>query len=99
MRRVALAFLAHPDGAEFRRRGTRRRLGASGWDLHVATATRGDGGSMTLAADQLSAIRTREAESAAAMIGAAYHCLGELDGRVCYDRATTQKAFDLFRRV
>jgi len=99
MRRVALAFLAHPDDAEFLCSGTLLRLGDLGWALHVATATRGDCGSMTHAADQISAIRTREAESAAAMIGAAYHCLDELDGRVCYDRATAQKAFDLFRRV
>jgi LmbE family N-acetylglucosaminyl deacetylase len=36
---------------------------------------------------------------AAAKIGATYHCLGELDGRVVYDKPTIEKAIDLFRRV
>jgi LmbE family N-acetylglucosaminyl deacetylase len=99
MRRVALAFFAHPDDAELLCSGTLMRLGALGWELHVATATRGDCGSMTRSAADIAAVRTREAESAASLIGARYHCLGELDGRVCYDKATAQKAFDLFRAV
>jgi LmbE family N-acetylglucosaminyl deacetylase len=99
MRRVALAFLAHPDDAELLCSGTLMRLGALGWELHIATATRGDCGSMTRGADEIAAIRTREAESAAALVGARFHCLGELDGRVCYDKATAQKSFDLFRAV
>ena len=99
MRRAALGFFAHPDDAEFLCSGTLMRLGAIGWELHIATATRGDCGSMTRGADEIAGIRTREAEAAAAMIGARFHCLGELDGRVCYDKATAQKAIDLFRAV
>jgi LmbE family N-acetylglucosaminyl deacetylase len=49
--------------------------------------------------DSHSAIRTAEAERAAALIGATYHCLGELDGLVVYDKSTIRKAIDLFRRV
>ena len=99
MHRVALAFLAHPDDAELLCSGTLMRLGATGWELHIATATRGDCGSMTRGADEISRIRTREAEAAAALIGARFHCLDDLDGRVCYDKPTAQKAFDLFRTV
>jgi len=42
---------------------------------------------------------TAEAARAAALIGAAYHCLDEQDVRVVYDKHTVQKAVDLFRRV
>lgn len=97
MGRVALAFLAHPDDAEFLCSGTLMRLGALGWELHIATATRGDCGSMTHGPDEIATIRTREAESAAAMIGARFHTLREFDARVCYDKPTVQKAIDLFR--
>ena len=99
MRRVAFAFFAHPDDAELLCSGTLMRLGAIGWELHVATATRGDCGSMTRSAAEIAAVRTREAEAAAALIGARFHCLDERDGRVCYDKPTAQKAFDLFRAV
>jgi LmbE family N-acetylglucosaminyl deacetylase len=99
MRHVALALLAHPDDAEFLCGGTLMRLGALGWELHIATATRGDCGSMTHGSDEIAAIRTREAEAAAVMIGAAFHTLGELDARVCFDKPTVQKAIDLFRAV
>jgi LmbE family N-acetylglucosaminyl deacetylase len=99
MRRVALGFFAHPDDAEFLCSGTLMRLGALGWELHIATATHGDCGSMIRAPDEIAAIRTREAEAAAALVGARFHCLGELDARVCYDKPTVQKAIDLFRGV
>jgi len=47
----------------------------------------------------ISATRTREAARSAAMIDAAYHCLDERDVLVVYDKATLQKAIDLFRSV
>mgnify|MGYP006159593479 CR=1 FL=1 len=43
-----LAFLAHPDDAEFLCAGTLIRLAGAGWNVHIATATPGDAGSMTL---------------------------------------------------
>jgi LmbE family N-acetylglucosaminyl deacetylase len=47
----------------------------------------------------ISSVRTQEASAAAKLIGATYHCLGEGDGMVVYDKPTIQKAVDLFRRV
>lgn len=99
MNRTALAFLAHPDDAEFLCAGTLIRLWEAGWSIHIATATAGDCGSMTEDAWKISAIRTGEASKSAAMIEATYHCLGELDVRVVYDKPTLQKVIDLFRRV
>lgn len=98
-RNVVLSFLAHPDDAEILCGGTLIRLAEAGWEIHIATATAGDCGTTVYTSEQISAIRQDEARRAAAMIGATYHCLGELDGRVVYDKPTVQKAIELFRRV
>jgi LmbE family N-acetylglucosaminyl deacetylase len=97
--RTALAFLAHPDDAEILCAGTLIRLRDAGWDVHIATATAGDCGTMDRSADEISRIRLEEARAGAAAIGGTYHCLRELDGRVCYDKPTVQKALDLFRVI
>ena len=46
MRQVALTFLAHPDDAEILCAGTLIRLKEAGWEIHIATATPGDCGTM-----------------------------------------------------
>ena len=97
--RTALTFLAHPDDAEYLCAGTLIRLAATGWAIHIATATPGDCGTATENRWDISSTRTREAAEAAARIGATYHCLDERDGFVVYDRATLRKTYDLFRRV
>jgi LmbE family N-acetylglucosaminyl deacetylase len=99
MRKVALSFLAHPDDAEILCAGTLIRLADAGWQIHIATATPGDCGTMTATRWDISSTRTNEAKKSAALIGAAYHCLDERDGFVCYDKPTLTKAFDLFRRL
>src|SRR5687768_14672934 len=98
-RKVASTFLAHPDDAEILCAGTLIRLRDAGWEVHIATATPGDAGSMTEDRWSISAIRTAEGRRAAEMIGAAYHCLDERDIFVVFDKPTIQKAIDLFRRV
>ena len=98
-RNVVLAFLAHPDDAEILCAGTLIRLAAVGWDVHIATATAGDCGSMTLPAEQIAEIRRNEAAAAAQQIGATYHCLEQRDVNVVFDQPTNRKAIDLFRKV
>lgn len=99
MHRVALSFLAHPDDAEFLCAGTLARLAQLGWELHIATVARGDCGTMTMSADECARTRFAEGTNAAGVIGATYHCLGEGDALVVYDKPTLRKAIDLFRRV
>ena len=99
MRKVALSFLAHPDDAEILCGGTLVKLARAGWEVHIATATSGDCGTMVLPADEISAVRRREAQAAAALIGATYHCLEERDGMVVYDKPAIRKTMDLFRRI
>ncbi len=98
-RRVALALMAHPDDAEIFCGGVLIQLTEAGWDVHIATMTPGDCGTVTDNAWRISAIRTEEADRAAAMIGAHYYCLDERDGLVVYDKPTIRKATDLLRRV
>src|SRR5881398_1311883 len=54
---------------------------------------------MTHSADEISTIRSREAQEAASTIGATWHTLDEKDGKVCYDKPTLDKAYALFRRL
>jgi LmbE family N-acetylglucosaminyl deacetylase len=97
--KVALSFLAHPDDAELLCAGTLARLRDAGWEVHIATATPGDCGSMTQDRWSISATRTAEGRRAAEVIGATYHCLDERDIFVVFDKPTIRKAVDLFRRI
>src|SRR5436305_1415372 len=99
MRQVALSFLAHADDQELLSAGTLIRLKDAGWEIHPATVTPGDCGTMDRNRWDISAVRTQEAAAAAKIIGATYHCLDERDGLVVYDKPSIQKTVDLFRRV
>ena len=96
---IALAFMAHPDDAEFLSAGTLIRLAEAGWQIHIATAANGDCGTTNETRWAIAGRRTKEAALAAAKIGGEYHCLGEGDGFVVYDKPTLQKTYDLFRRI
>ncbi|MHC4993808.1 MAG: PIG-L deacetylase family protein [Planctomycetota bacterium] len=97
--RVALSFLAHPDDAEILCAGTLTRLASVGYDIHIATATPGDCGTMTETPHDIASTRTHEARNACDVIGATYHCLDERDLFVVFDKPTIKKAIDLFRTV
>ncbi len=99
MNKVALAFMAHPDDAEILCAGTLIQLAGRGWQVHIATCTPGDCGSMTQNAFDISSLRTKEAAKSASLVDGTYHCLNERDGLVVYDRTTIQKAYDLFRCI
>jgi len=94
-----LAVLAHPDDTEIACAGTLARLAAKGYQIAIATVTRGDCGSAELPKDEIAAVRQKEAETAAAIIGATYECLGYDDVTLCFDLPTRQKVVSLLRRV
>jgi LmbE family N-acetylglucosaminyl deacetylase len=96
---IALAFMAHPDDAEFLCAGTLIRLAEAGWEVHIATAAPGDCGTVSENRWDISSTRTREAAKAAGLIGAEYHCIDERDGFIVYDKPTAHKVCDLFRRI
>lgn len=100
MNRTALAVLAHPDDAEFLCAGTLARLHKEhGWAIHIATMTPGDCGSAEHAPEEIARIRRGEGGAAAAVIGAAYHCLEERDLRVIYTEAALEKVTRLINAV
>lgn len=94
-----LAFLAHPDDAEILCAGILIRLHDLGWKVHIATATPGDCGSVTLLAQEIPEIRRQEAATAASRLGATYDCLVERDAQAIFNHDTNRKAIDLFRRI
>src|SRR5262249_27690352 len=79
---VVLSVLAHPDDAEFLCAGTLIRLAGLGWQTHVASMTPGDCGSAELPPEAIADVRRAEGGRAAALIGAAYHCLEDRDLRL-----------------
>lgn len=99
MNKTILTFLAHPDDAEFQCGGVLFRLADAGWEIHIATATAGDCGTVNCGPAEISHVRTQEATNAAEMVRGTFHCLGEQDGFVVYDKPTLRKAVDLFRRI
>ena len=99
MNKTALALFSHPDDAELMCAGTLSLLKKAGWDIHIATMTPGDKGSAEHTRKEISAIRKNEASSAAALLGATYHCLDFDDVYILYDRDTINRAIELIRSV
>lgn len=94
-----LAFMAHPDDAEFLCAGTLARLKNQGFVIHIATMTAGDGGSAELSNEEIARIRYNEAEQAAALLDANYTCAHQRDFFVIYSQATICAALEIIRRA
>jgi LmbE family N-acetylglucosaminyl deacetylase len=97
---VVLSVLAHPDDAEFLCAGTLCRLVREhGWQVHIATMTAGDCGSAEQSAEEIARIRRLEGARAAAVLGAAYHCLEERDLLIFYQERPLERITRLLRTV
>lgn len=94
-----LSVLAHPDDAEFFCTGTLIRLQELGYEIHIATMTPGDCGSMEHGASEIAGIRRREAAEAAAKVRGHYYCLDGRDLLVRYDPEHVQAAVETVRQV
>ena len=95
---VVVSLLAHPDDAEFLCAGSLIRLQREhGAEVHIVTMTAGDCGSQEHSAEEISQIRRAEAAAAAQQIGARYHCLEELDLRICYNERSLEKVVRVLR--
>jgi LmbE family N-acetylglucosaminyl deacetylase len=70
---VALAVAAHPDDIEFLMAGTLLELRAAGWATHVLNLASGNLGSLAHGSARTRTIRRREAQAAAARLGAVWH--------------------------
>jgi len=97
--KTVLSLGAHPDDAEFFCAGTLALLHKKGWQIHIATMTPGDCGTVEYSRQEISRIRKAEAAKAAKLLGGSYHCLECDDIFIMYDRPTLLKAIELVRKV
>jgi LmbE family N-acetylglucosaminyl deacetylase len=99
MRRVALCLMAHPDDCEFLAAGTLALLARRGWEVHIASSTPGDGGSVDRNPIDIARVRRQESVESAKLIGATYHCLELRDIHVTFDADSIRRAINLVRAV
>jgi LmbE family N-acetylglucosaminyl deacetylase len=94
-----LAVGAHPDDIEFMCAGLLALLRGAGFDIHIATLSSGDCGSMETAPETLCAIRRSEAEEACRTLGASYHPLEFRDFSIFNDDVANRRVCALVREV
>jgi LmbE family N-acetylglucosaminyl deacetylase len=97
--KTVLSLGAHPDDAEFFCAGTLALLHKKGWQVHIATMTPGDCGTVEYTRQEISRIRRAEAAKGASILGGNYHCLECDDIFIVYDRPALLKAIELVRKV
>src|SRR2546425_3617487 len=97
---TALSILAHPDDAEFLCAGTLIRLAREhGWQVHIASMTPGDCGSMEMSAERIAEVRRGGGGRGAAPVGATYHRVGGRDLRGFYAEGALGRVVPLLRQV
>ena len=96
MHRV-LAFGCHPDDVEFICAGTLALLAQRGCEIHIAIMAGGEMGSPTLPRDEIRALRLKEAQAAADVIGAHFHFAGGHDIEVEYSAEYRRRAIRVMR--
>jgi LmbE family N-acetylglucosaminyl deacetylase len=99
MSKRILAVAAHPDDVEFMCAGTLIRLRDRGHSVTIATINSGSCGSAVQSAAEIAAVRLGEASRAAALIGAAYACIGIPDLESVFDNPTRRRVAELFRET
>lgn len=97
---VILSVLAHPDDAEFLCAGTLLRLARErGWEVHIASLTPGDCGSVDHAPEEIARLRREEGARAAALLNGSYHCLEERDLLIFYHERPLERITRLLRTL
>lgn len=94
-----LAIFAHPDDVELMCAGTLSLLKKKGWEIHIATMTPGDKGTVEYTIEEISRIRKGEAKKAAALIDASYYCLEYEDVFIFYNRDSIINTTTLIRKI
>jgi len=94
-----LAIGAHPDDIEILCGGTLAIYARAGHKVTMLTVANGDMGSTTLPPAQIAAIRRKESEASAAIIGAKFVCLDVPDVKVIPDLETRRKLTVEIRRA
>lgn len=96
---VALAVAAHPDDIEFLMAGTLLLLRAAGWETHYLNVANGCCGGVKHGATRTAAIRRREAQEAARILGAVFHPSHVDDLDIYYERGLLRRIAAVVREV
>jgi LmbE family N-acetylglucosaminyl deacetylase len=94
-----LAFGCHPDDVEFMCGGTLALLAQAGHEIHIAVMAGGEMGSSELAPQQIREKRLKEAQAAAAVIGAKFHYAGGYDIEVEYNSEYRKRTVRVVREA
>lgn len=94
-----LAIHAHPDDVEILAGGTLARLSAAGHRITIVSMTPGDCGSRDRPAEEIAAIRRREAAAGARHIGARYVCAEFRDLVIFNDDTSRRRVTEILRSV
>ncbi|MFB3890901.1 MAG: PIG-L deacetylase family protein [Phycisphaerae bacterium] len=97
--KIAFAVAAHPDDIEFMMAGTLALLGRAGYELHYMNIANGSCGSVTMNRERTIATRTREAQEAAAMLGATFHPPLADDIQIYYEPRLVARLCAIVREV
>ena len=95
----AFAIAAHPDDIEFLMAGTLLRLKHSGCEIHYMNISSGACGTAVLSPEETIRTRRREAQEAAATIGAIYHESIAEDLLIFYEKKTLAKLAAVVREA
>ena len=95
----AFAIAAHPDDIEFYMAGTLLLLKQAGWEIHYLTLASGSCGSARFNAAKTRAIRRREAQRAAQILGAHFHPGLVDDLEILYELKTLRRLAAIVRAV
>lgn len=99
MKKVALALAAHPDDIEFVMAGTLLLLGKQGYELHYMNLSTGNCGSTVYNSEQTAAIRLKEAQEAARILGAEFHPPICNDFEILYSKELLRSVAEVVRKV
>lgn len=94
-----LSIHGHPDDGEQFAGGTLLLLKKAGYGITIAALTDGACGSHTQTAEEITAVRLKEAQDAATLLCAKYVNLGIRDGSIEYNLENTKKLVKLIREI
>ncbi|MFA5863702.1 MAG: PIG-L deacetylase family protein [Phycisphaerae bacterium] len=99
MSKKAFAIACHPDDIEFGMAGTLILLKNAGYEIHYMNVANGSCGTAVYDKDDIIALRTAEARTAARSVGAIFHFPLVDDLEVYYDRILVSKLCAVVRKV
>jgi len=92
-----MAFVPHPDDADAMCGGTLAKYAKNGAKIYIVIAANGNAGHLEMKPEEISKIRKKEAENAAAILGAEMIWLGYDDHFLMNDKPTRIKFIDTIR--